>query len=120
MVIDNLEHLRLFHSVYSLILLIMIHKDDLLLPYIQETSSGDKSEEFTFIVDNGEIPKSSACHDIFDIIHIIPHLKCDQILLCHKIFHRNTLVDMLCRRKCIVGRPYDHYLLFLCLFNDLI
>ena len=48
-----------------------------------------------------------------DIIHIIIELEAGQRCLCHKIFHRDTLVDQPCHRKCIMRRADDDNTLLL-------
>ena len=119
-VVDDLQHIRLFHTVHCLAPLIVVHEDDLFFLYIEDTPSREQAYKFPFVIHHGEITETLLCHDLLHVVHIILHPKGDQITFCHKIFHRNTLVDMLCRCKRIKRRADDHDLLLLRLTNDLI
>ena len=120
MVIDDLQYISLFHTIHCLAPLIMVHKDDLFFLYIEDTPSREQAYKFPFVIHHGEITETLLCHDLLHVVHIILHPKGDQIIFCHKIFHRNTLVYMLCRCKRIKRRADDHDLLLLRLTNDLI
>ena len=118
--VDDLHDLRLLDAVYGLGFLIVVYQDNLFLTYIQESPPGNKAAEPSVPVQDREITELLFRHNFLDIIHIIIELEAGQRCLCHKIFHRDTLVDQPCRRKCIMRRADDDNTLLLRLFNQLI
>ena len=113
MVVDDLQHICLFYAVHRLILLIMVYQDYLFLLYIEKTSPGNESQEPSLAIYDREITETLSRHNLFHIIYIVPHLKGNQIVPGHEVFYRNTLIDMLCRRKRIVRCADDNDLFLL-------
>ena len=104
MMVNNLHNFSFIDIVNCLIFLIVIHKCYFFLVHIQEISSGNCSDTFSFFVNYRERAMTVLDHLILNIIRKILCTKSNQIICFHNIAYRNTLVDQSCNRKCIIRR----------------
>ena len=104
MMVNNLHNFSFINIINCLIFLIVIHKCYFFLVHIQEISSGNCSDTFSFFVNYRERAMTVLDHLILNIIRKILCTKSNQIICFHNIAYRNTLVDQSCNRKCIIRR----------------
>ena len=75
MMIYNLQNFRFINIINGLIFLIMIYQNYFFLTYIQETTSGNKSFEFSMFINDWEITVFFLCHHFLDVFYIITHME---------------------------------------------
>ena len=72
----------------------MIYEDHLLLTYIHDTTSGYESLQLALLIQNWELSECTLRDYFTNIINIIIYVELTQLILrCHKMLHRNTLID---------------------------
>ena len=108
-VIDDLHNLCFFQSIYCLRPLIMIYEDHLLLTYIHDTTSGYESLQLALLIQNRELSECTLRDHFTNIINIIIYVELTQLILrCHKMLHRNTLIDQSRYIECVIRCLDDH------------
>ena len=113
--VDNLKNLCILNSIYRLALLIMVHKNKLLLIGFHECTARYQTYIIARIaVKHRKVTISELSHNILDISNKISRIKCNKPCCSHKVADRHTLVDKTCRSVCIMRCCYYHAVMFCC------
>ena len=116
--INDFKNLCLVNIGYRLRLLIMIDKNQLLFLRIHQVSSGKHSDIILIFIEDREVTVTNFCYRFTHFIHIIIQIKMHNILFCHKMLNRNTLVDQTRSGKCIIRSGNHYHFLLLCGLDD--
>ncbi|MPM48329.1 hypothetical protein SDC9_95053 [bioreactor metagenome] len=107
--VDDLNHLSLIDARHSLLILIMVHHDQLGLGFFQKTTPGDVAQ-IGIPIKDGETPELAVGKNVPCLIKEAVSLQAGWVLY-HELFHRDAQTQETQRFSCIQSTEKDSSLI---------